>query len=28
LRRDDLLFERAVLVRIGKNKYHLLLAGK
>jgi tyrosyl-tRNA synthetase len=28
LSRDDLLFGRAVLVRIGKNKYHLLLAGK
>jgi tyrosyl-tRNA synthetase len=28
LSRDDLLFGRAVLVRIGKNKYHLLLAGQ
>jgi tyrosyl-tRNA synthetase len=28
LSRDDLLFGHAVLVRIGKNKYHLLLAGK
>jgi tyrosyl-tRNA synthetase len=27
LSRDDLVFGRAVLVRIGKNKYHLLLAG-
>jgi tyrosyl-tRNA synthetase len=28
LTRDDLLFGQAVLVRIGKNRYHLLLAGE